>query len=78
MKSKNKKVPVIVQQKGSQLGTMRFWAQFLASLSVLKIQHCHELWCRSQMRLRSHIAVAVVMAYSRSSNRTLSLGTFMF
>ena len=26
----------------------------------LGIQHCHELWCRSQTWLRSGIAVAVV------------------
>jgi len=25
----------------------------------LMIQRCHELWCRSQMRLRSGIALAV-------------------
>ena len=30
----------------------------MASISGLRIQHCHELWCRSQTRLRSHIAVA--------------------
>ena len=28
-------------------------------LSGLRIQHCHELWCRSQTWLRSCIAVAV-------------------
>ena len=32
----------------------------LASLSGLRIWHCHELWSRSQMQLRSGIAVAVV------------------
>ena len=32
----------------------------LASLSGLSIQHYRELWCRSQMWLKSHIAVAVV------------------
>ena len=26
----------------------------------VKIRHCHELWCRLQMRLRSRVAVAVV------------------
>ena len=29
---------------------------FLDSLSGLKIQHCRELWCRSQMWLGSHVA----------------------
>ena len=32
----------------------------LASLSGLGIWHCLELWCRSQMQLGSHVAVAVV------------------
>ena len=28
-------------------------------LSGLRLWHCHELWCRSQTRLRSGIAVPV-------------------
>ena len=35
---------------------IRVWS--LASLSELKIQHYHELWCRSQTWVGSHIAVA--------------------
>ena len=31
----------------------------LALLSGLRIWRCHELWCRSQMRLRSAVAVAL-------------------
>ena len=31
-----------------------------ALLSGLKIQRCHELWCRSNTQLRSGMAVAVV------------------
>ena len=31
----------------------------LASISGLKIQHCHELWCRSQTWLGSGVAVVV-------------------
>ena len=27
----------------------------------LRIWRCHELWCRWQMRLRSHVAVAVAV-----------------
>ena len=38
----------------------------LALFSELRIQHCHELWCRSQLWLRSGIAVAVVEAGSCS------------
>ena len=34
--------------------------QSLALLSWLRIQHCCELWCRSQTRLRPWVAVAVV------------------
>ena len=32
---------------------MRMWVWSLAMLSGLRIQSCHKLWCRSQMRLRS-------------------------
>ena len=32
----------------------------LASLSGLRIWHCHELWCKSKMWLESCVAVAVV------------------
>ena len=42
-----------------RLGTMRFRVQSLALLSRLRIRHCHELWCRLQMRLGSGVAVAV-------------------
>ena len=38
---------------------MRFQVQFLASLSGLRIWCYHELWCRLQMWLGPHIAVAV-------------------
>ena len=46
-------------QKQIQLGTMGLWVQSLASLSGLRIWHCRELWCRSQTRLGSGIAVTV-------------------
>ena len=49
--------------------------QYLALLNGLSIWHCCELWCRSQMRLGSAIAVAMVWASSCSSNLTPSLGT---
>ena len=29
---------------------------------------CHELWCRSQLQLGSHVAIAVAQASSCSSN----------
>ena len=65
----------MVQQKQIRLGTMRFWVGSLASLNGLRIWHGQELWCRSQTRPGSGIAVAVVKAGSCSSNWTPSLGT---
>ena len=53
-------VPVLAQQKQIQLGIMKLWVQSLALLSGLRIWCCHELWCKSQTWLGSHIAVAVV------------------
>ena len=47
----------------------------LNSLSGLRIRHCSELWCRSQTRLRSHIAVAVAWAGGYSCDSTPILGT---
>ena len=43
------------------LVAMRMQVPSLASLSGLRIWHCHELWCRSQMRLGSGVAVAVAV-----------------
>ena len=51
---------------------MRMLVRSLASLSGLRIRHCHELWCRSQTQLRSGIEVAVVKACGYSSDSTLS------
>ena len=53
---------------------MRFQVPSLASISELRIQHCHELWCRLQTQLRSHVAVAVAYAGSCSSASIPSLG----
>ena len=51
----------------TQLVSMRMCVQSLAPLNGLRIWCCHELWCRSQKRLGSDIAVAVVQARSYSS-----------
>ena len=67
----------MVQWKRIRLGTMRLLVRSLASLPGLRIPRCHELWCRSQMRLGSHVAVAVVYAHSCSADSTPSLGTSM-
>ena len=52
-------VPIVAQQKLIQLVSIRVQVRSLASLGGSCIQHCHELWCQSQMQLRSGIAVAV-------------------
>ena len=48
-------VPIVAEWKRIWLVSMRMRVQSLASLSGSRIQHGHELWCRSQMWLRSHI-----------------------
>ena len=53
-------VPFVAQWWRTQLGSMRMWVWSLALLIGLRIWRCHELWCRSQMRLGSCVAVAVV------------------
>ena len=54
---------------------MRLRVRFLASLSRLRIRRCRELGCRSQTRLGSRVALAVVQAGGYSSDSTPSLGT---
>ena len=51
---------LVAQQKRIWLVSMRTWVWSLALLSVLRIQHCCELWCRSQIWLGSGVAVAVI------------------
>ena len=70
-------VPVAAQRKQIQLVSIRMQVQSLAFLRGLRIQHCHELWCRLQTQLGSHVAVAVavVEAGSCSSNSVPTLGT---
>ena len=63
------------QWKHIQLVSMRMWVQSLALLSGLRIWGCCELWCRLQMRLGSHVAVAVAVASSYSSDSVPRLGT---
>ena len=50
----------MAQGKQIQLAIMRSQVRSLASLSGLRIQRCHELWCRLQARLGSGIAVTVM------------------
>ena len=65
--------PAVAQRKWVQLVSMRIPVQSLALLSESGIQHCPELWCRSQMWFG--IPAAVAHTYSCSFNRTPSLGT---
>ena len=74
-KSREVGIPVVAQQKQIQVVSMRMQVRSLASLNVLWIWRCPEMWCRSQMQLRSHAAVAVAQARGYSSNSTPSLET---
>ena len=55
----NKEFPLGLSRLRTQLVSMRKRVQSLGSLGELRIQHCHELWCRSQMQLVSRVALAV-------------------
>ena len=68
-------VPVVAHRKWIWLVSMRMQVWSPAQLSGLRIWCCCELWCRSQMRLGSGIAVAVAQANSYSSDSTPNLGT---
>ena len=58
----------MAQQKRAQLVSIKMWVRSLASLRESRIQHCRELWWRSQTWLGSGGAVAVAQASSCSSN----------
>ena len=58
----------MVQWKRIPLGIMRLWVLSLVSLSGLRIWCYRELWHRSQTRLGSGVAVALVEASSNSSD----------
>ena len=53
------RVPFVAQWKQIWPVSIRMQVRSLASLSRLRIQCCHELWCRLQMWLRSCFAVVV-------------------
>ena len=58
----------ICLQQRIQLVSLRMWVRSLALLSESEIQCCRELQCRSQMRLRSCVAVAVAQVSGYSSD----------
>ena len=70
IKTRLLELPLWLSGLRTQLVAMRMQVQSLASLSGLRVWHCHKLQRRSQMLLRSSIAVAVVQAGSCSSNST--------
>ena len=70
-----REIPLSLSRLQTWLVSMRMGVQSMASLSGLRIWHCHELWYRSQMWLRSCVAVAMVWATSCSSDSTPSLRT---
>ena len=54
---------------------MRLRVQSPASLSVLRIRRCYELWCKSQTWFGSRVAMAVANASNCRSDSPPSLGT---
>ena len=58
LRTRHSGFPVVSQRKRIQPVSMRMWVQSLP-LNGLRIWGCHELWCRLQMRLESHVAVVV-------------------
>ena len=72
-KKKKKRVLIVAQQVKDPV--LRMWVRSLAWLSALRIQHCHEMWCRLQSRLGSQVAMALAEDSGYSSDWTPSLGT---
>ena len=68
-------VPVVAQWLTNLTRNHGVSGSVPALLSELRIRHCRELWCRSQIRLGSRVAMSVVQASSYSSDWAPSLGT---
>jgi len=65
-----------VVQQVKNLTSIHEDADLISGLSQwLRIWHCHEPWCTSQMWLGSCVAMAMALAGSCSSKLTPSLGT---
>ena len=60
IKHRNDSVPLLLKSCGAVETNPTGNREDAALLSELRIRCCHELCCRSQMRLRSCVAVAVV------------------
>ena len=72
-KRNRRELPLWLSRLRTELVSLRMQACSLASLSKSRIRHCHKLQHRSQMWLRSGVAVAVAEASSCSSDSTPSL-----
>ena len=68
-------VPIVAQQKLTQLVSMRTQVRSLASISGSGIRHCGELWCRSQTGTDPTLLWLWWRPGSYSSDSTPSLGT---
>ena len=77
LKIKKSGVPVMAQWLTNPTSNNEVAGSIPGSLSGLGIQHCHELWCGLQTRLRFHIAVALAQARGYRSDLTSSLGASM-
>ena len=53
-------VPIMAQWVTNPISIHEDTGRSLALLGGIRIWHCRELWCMSQMQLRSDVAVAVV------------------
>ena len=67
--------PLWLSELRTQRSGFRMQVQSLASLGGLRIWHCHKLWCRRKMQLRSGFPVAVVQTSSCSFDSIPSPGT---
>ena len=62
IKGNTRGVPVVAQGL-MNLASMKTQVQSLVLLSGLRIWRCRELWCGSQIELRSRVDVAVAVVY---------------
>ena len=74
LKKDKKGVPVVEAAEINLTSIHEDACSIPSYLSGLRIQSCCELWCRSQTRLRCHVAVAVAQEGNCSFNLTPSLG----
>ena len=64
-------IPIVAQQVKDLMFSLRMWIWSLVLLNGLRIWHWHKLLCRSQMQLRSGVAVVVAQASATALIRPL-------